>query len=407
MTSLTRFLESLIEERWFYAVKRLSGNDTGLTNAHQAGIYLPRWFFEGAIPSICRTDIHNPRETIAEISFANEDTSIQGVQAIYYNSKFHPELRLKKKYDEFRITGWGGRGACPLQDPDNTGALIVLAVKNVDGIYKGISWVSTSEQDDELIESWIGYDVLPGEVYGPMKSERKKASRESVDLVDMVFLPEWMSEFPTGEAIFNRVVAALPKNPSLSFDELLLRRRDLEFTVFAKIEEAHVLPKIQAGFESVDAFISYSLGVANRRKSRTGRSLELNLTQLFRDANLQFAEQAVTENRKKPDFLFPSQSAYNDMTFPSTKLHMMAAKTCCKDRWRQVLSEADRIQEKHLFTLQEGVSAPQFAEMRAGGINLVVPEPNRSKFPKAISAKLMNLSGFVSLIKNDHHLIQH
>lgn len=401
MTSLTRFLETLMEDQWYYAVKRLSGNDTGLTGAHQAGIYLPRWFFEGAIPSICRTDIHNPRETIDEIAFVNEDSAIRGVQAIYYNSKFHPHLELKKKYDEFRMTGWGGSDSCPLQHPDTTGALIVIAVKNVDGVYKGLSWVSGSEQEDELIESWIGYDVLPGEVYGPLKSERRKPAKESIDLVDKVFLPEWSFDFPSGEIIFNRVAAAIPKNPNLTFDQLLLLRRDLEFTVFAKIEEAHVLPTIQTGFESVDAFISYSLGVANRRKSRTGKSLELNLAQLFRDAKLQFAEHAVTENRKKPDFLFPSQLAYNDASFPASKLHMMAAKTCCKDRWRQVLSEADRISEKHLFTLQEGVSTNQFAEMRAGGIRLVVPEPHTSKYPESIRDDLMSLTGFISFISND------
>jgi hypothetical protein len=401
MTSLSRFLETLVEDKWYYAIKRLSGNDTGLTGGHQSGIYLPRWFFEGSIPTICRTDVHNPRVTIEEFNFVNEATVAHGVKAIYYNSKYHPQLGLKKKYDEFRITGWGGSGACPLQHPDNTGALIVIAVKQIDGVYKGLSWVSESDQDDDLIESWIGYDVLPGEVYGPFKSERRKASQSSVNLVDQVFSPEWAIDFPSGEAIFNRVAAAIPKNPSLSYDQLLLLRRDLEFTVFAKIEEAHVLPHIKGGFGSVDDFISYSLGVANRRKSRTGKSLELNLAQIFRDAHLKFSEQCLTENRKKPDFIFPSQQAYRDMTFPSSKLHMMASKTCCKDRWRQILSEADRISEKHLFTLQEGVSKNQFEEMRAGGVCLVVPESHKNKYPESIRPGLVNLTGFVSYISKD------
>ncbi|MCF7848534.1 MAG: type II restriction endonuclease [Kiritimatiellales bacterium] len=397
---LTRFLEQLAEENWFYAVKRLSGNDTGLTGGHQAGIYMPRWFFEGALASICRTDIHNPRETISEIAFPGNDCVVHGVQAIYYNSKFHPELGLKKKYDEFRLTGWGGRGSCPFQEPDNTGALVLLAINLADGDYMGMAWVSSSEQEDETIESWIGYDVLPGEVYGPLKSEKRRVSKVSICLADRVFLPEWKSEFPTGNEIFQRVVAALPSSDRTTFDQLLLKRRELEFAVFARIEEAHVLPQIQSGFLSVDEFISYSLGVANRRKSRTGKSLELNLAQIFRDAELTFAEQGVTENRKKPDFLFPSQEAYNNDTFPSAKLHMMAAKTCCKDRWRQVLNEADRIPRKHLFTLQEGISVPQFAEMTAGNLQLVVPESNKKKFPLEISSELSNLESFVSFISS-------
>lgn len=394
--TLTRFLEQLAEENWFYAVKRLSGNDTGLTGGHQAGIYLPRWFFEGALSAICRTDEHNPRATITEVTFPGNDCVVRNVQAIYYNSKFHPELGLKKKYDEFRLTGWGGRGSCPFQDPDNTGALVLLAVNQVDGEHQGMAWVSSSEQEDETIEAWIGYDVLPGEVYGPLKSEKRKVSKESINLVDRVFLPEWETDFPTGDQIFQRVVSALPNSLGITFDKLLLRRRELEFAVFTKIEEAHVLPRVQQGFSSVDEFISFSLSTANRRKSRTGKSLELNLAQIFRDAELNFTEQAVTENRKKPDFLFPSHEAYHDSTFPDSKLHMMAAKTCCKDRWRQVLNEANRIPRKHLFTLQEGVSVTQFEEMASSNLQLVIPQSHMNKFPKEVSPKLLNLQTFVS-----------
>jgi hypothetical protein len=42
------------------------------------------------------------------------------------------------------------------------------------------------------------------------------------------------------------------------------------------------------------------------------------------------------------------------------RLRMPGAKTTGKDPWRQVVSEADRIPTKHLFTLQEGVFDGQF-----------------------------------------------
>lgn len=54
---------------------------------------------------------------------------------------------------------------------------------------------------------------------------------------------------------------------------------------------------------------------------------------------------------------------------------MLAVKTTCKDRWRQVLNEADKINNIHLFTLQEGVSLTQFREMQSAGVKLVVPLP--------------------------------
>jgi hypothetical protein len=74
---------------------------------------------------------------------------------------------------------------------------------------------------------------------------------------------------------------------------------------------------------------------------------------------------------------------------------MLAVKTTCKDRWRQVLNEADRIPQKHLFTLQEGVSLAQLAEMEEAGLKLVVPQANFSKFPVEVRDKLTDLSGFV------------
>ena len=78
---------------------------------------------------------------------------------------------------------------------------------------------------------------------------------------------------------------------------------------------------------------------------------------------------------------------------------MLASKTCCKDRWRQVISEADRIKPKHLFTLQQGVSSNQLTEMYENGIILVVPQPIAASFPEDYRSKIMNLTGFVDFIK--------
>ena len=74
---------------------------------------------------------------------------------------------------------------------------------------------------------------------------------------------------------------------------------------------------------------------------------------------------------------------------------MLAVKTTCKDRWRQILNEADRIPNKHLLTLQEGVSETQFAEMRRAGVTLVVPKPLTKSFAKAIQPHLVSLETFI------------
>jgi type II restriction enzyme len=396
--SLTRFLEEIELTRFSWIVKRLSGNDTGLTGGHQAGLYLPRIFFEKVIPEICTTEHYNPDAWIEECYFAAQNDSVKKLRAIYYNSKYFPEKGLKKKYDEFRLTRWGG-SASPVQDQENTGSICIFAVGREQGHLFSVVWVASSVEEENLIESWLGCEVEPGrfQLSGFTARPEKKFT-----------LPEvWFSIFPSGRDIFSFIVQQIPKDTwTQSIDKLLLKRRELEFEVFEKIEGVEVLPKISNGFNSVEAFIKYAHSVSNRRKSRTGTSLELNLESIFLDEKIAFETQVITENRKKPDFLFPSGKAYHDSDFPNLKLHMMAAKTCCKDRWRQILNEADRISPKHLFTLQQGVSANQLQEMKDNNVELVVPEPYLCSFPKEYRKSLMTLDTFVQHIKTHQENIQ-
>lgn len=116
--SLTRFIEEVVTCNGYWIVKRLSGNDTSLTDAHQAGIYVPKSFCQAVFPSVCTTTEHNPDCYLSDCYFPAEDYQTGSLRCVYYNSKYFPKLGLKKKYDEFRITRWGGRFA-PVQDPEN------------------------------------------------------------------------------------------------------------------------------------------------------------------------------------------------------------------------------------------------------------------------------------------------
>jgi len=389
--SLTQFLELLDKNSFFWFVKRLSGNDTGLTGAHQAGVYVPRQFMEAVVPSIVTTELYNPTKEIS-CYIPSQDCFQPGIQAKYYNNKYFPERGLKKKYDEFRLTRWIGT---PLQDFENTGSICILAGKCINGETELLGWVSNTAEEEDLIEYWLGKEVEPGQVYLSSLSTEKK------ELPILKQLPvSWLSSFPSGREIFQFIEKMFPQEQwNRSVDELLLKRRDIEFDVFSEVERFDVMPNIKDGFLSVDEFIRYANSVANRRKSRAGTSLELHLESIFRYEHLIFEAQAVTEQNKRPDFLFPSGKDYHNPLFPSTKLHMLASKTCCKDRWRQVISEADRIEKKHLFTLQHGVSTNQLEEMYQHGIILVVPQPIIKTFPSDYHAKIMNLTGFIDFIK--------
>lgn len=139
--------------------------------------------------------------------------------------------------------------------------------------------------------------------------------------------------------------------------------------------------------------------ILNRRKSRAGKSLEHHLATIFTSAKLEYEEQAVTEDNKKPDFLFPSGEAYHNLTFPADKLVFLGAKTTCKDRWRQVLNEANRIETKYLFTLQQGISKNQLREMKHEHLKLVVPSPYLNSFDKEFQSEIETLSSFINIVK--------
>ena len=128
-----------------------------------------------------------------------------------------------------------------------------------------------------------------------------------------------------------------------NIDKLLQQRRTLEFTLFKHIELQYVQPIIDKGFDSVDNFIWQANSITNRRKSRTGKSLEHNLSSIFNSENILFDTQCITENRKKPDFLFPSGEAYHNKNYPVNNLNMLGAKTVVKidgDKFYQKQTES-------------------------------------------------------------------
>ena len=190
---------------------------------------------------------------------------------------------------------------------------------------------------------------------------------------------------------------------ALNPDQRLLRRRACEYEIFLSVERAVEMPHIKAGFGTIESFVARAQSILQRRKARAGRSLELHTRQIFIEERLKehehFSAQPESESNKRPDFLFPSEAAYKDGSFPSDKLRMLAVKTTCKDRWRQIVKEADRIDEKHLLTLQEGVSENQFREMTDAKVRLVVPAKIIESYPRSIRPHLQTLESFIADVR--------
>lgn len=213
--------------------------------------------------------------------------------------------------------------------------------------------------------------------------------------------------FPTTEqfSAFTRELSevSISDNPDICVTEWM----ELEEVLFRTLEKHFVAQKLAQGFgspqEQVDNFISYSLSVQNRRKARAGLAFEKHLGEIFKHHNLKFEQgssKLFTENRKKPDFLFPSFAAYHDDSFNNEELRLLGAKTTCKDRWRQVLSEAEKIKKKHLITLEAAISNNQIEEMFANNLQLVVPQTIQATYDQQSLDKLINLENFIQEIKS-------
>ena len=77
---------------------------------------------------------------------------------------------------------------------------------------------------------------------------------------------------------------------------------------------------------------------------------------------------------------------------------MLASKSTCKDRWRQALSEAERIGEKHLITLEPSISENQTDEMRAKQLRLILPQTLHETYQSSQRGWLMNVLQFINLV---------
>ncbi|HEY6230946.1 MAG TPA: type II restriction endonuclease [Pyrinomonadaceae bacterium] len=182
-------------------------------------------------------------------------------------------------------------------------------------------------------------------------------------------------------------------------DTALVRLLERETELFYALERVLVQEQLDAKFDSVDHFLAYSISIQQRRKARRGWSLQHHLEFIFTFNKLKFQSQAKTEAKSRPDFLFPGQREYHDVAFDDGLLVMLAAKSTAKERWRQVLAEADRIALKHLCTLEPAISVDQTSEMRRQSVQLVVPEVLFDTYAPKQREQLMTINNFIELVR--------
>ncbi len=364
--------------------KFLSANDSGQTGGHQAGILI---------------------STGAKEMLFHEDLTREHILKRYVHIKWQDDIETESTFTwyeskgELRVTRFG-RGFDLLR-PERTGSLFVF-IKRDDENYEAF----LLDTEDEINQYLDAFGVSPTETNRIIETQHIKPEyREKMVMDD--FIDRLTVEFPSSEEmsaaarmIYYRIYLSA-SNRNISPDQKLVQWTDEEYRLFRALEYSRYGKIISQGFSSVEAFIATANQMLNRRKSRAGKSLEHHLSAIFDEYKIEYTAQAVTEGNKRPDFLFPSDTAYHDFTFPVDGLLSLAAKTTCKDRWRQVINEADRLRDrdKYLCTLQQGISSAQMDEMEKEKVVLVVPKPYISSYPKDRQYRIWTLSRFITHVQ--------
>ena len=365
--------------------KFLSANDTGATGGHQSGILISK--------------------SAVDMLFSKQELAVDCITKKNVIIRWQDELKTESSFtyyeskNELRITRFG-RGF-PFLKPEQTGAMFVFT-KQTDIDYCGY-FLETDEEIETFLDT---FGISPTET-NRLIDITKMSSETQEKLAIQEFINSLEVDFPASDVMSASAryieektydhVEFIRTNP----DRKIISWTNTEYALFRALEYARYGEIIKKGFQSVEEFVKVANAVLNRRKSRAGKSLEHHLAALFDGINIEYSSEAVTEGNKKPDFLFPSQKAYHDYSFSTDNIVSLAAKTTCKDRWRQVLNEADRLKNKpkYLCTLQQGISGAQMDEMQAENVILVVPKPYIETYPKDRRERIWTLSRFVQFIK--------
>lgn len=365
----------------------ITANDVGTTGGHQYGFYIPKsgWRFLFDTPGV---------------KGSNKERSVDVIWDFGTTTNCCFKYYGKNTRNEYRITRFGRD--FPYLREEYTGSLLVM-VKVESELYHGFV-LSGDEEIDLFYET---FDLSPtGSSCLVEKSENDSNRPLYTEDSFMSLFFKYNKDFPSSkemafwaeklELLVNSCTRQVTRNKP---DETLLKWIDNEYMLFRALEERVYKPIYSKPFSSANELIAFANQILNRRKSRAGKSLEHHLARIFKCCEIRFNAQAFTEGKRRPDFIFPSQADYHNPTFPVQKLVFLAAKTTCKDRWRQILAESERISTKYLFTLQQGISKNQLLEMTQENVVLVVPKHNINYFDKSYRDNILSLTTFLQIVE--------
>lgn len=386
-------------------VKTLSTVDaTARSNQHEIGTTVPMRKFLGESKERFEVNyiwLSDEQETISDHGWATHYNSREGKPRAAEYRLYYPSNAVTQIMSEDDTLFLAIR-------PDKTILFIVVPAEST--IQNQLLWLFGMQEQPKLKFSVQDFE---------------QDTEEKLDFIARYILDEIGIEFEDPDAnsidtIIERFGMMFPKTAEFSKqarltlpsvdarddpDAALMAWLNHEEAMFRRLEKKIVADRIAQGFMDgdgvdVDGFIKYSLRVQNRRKSRMGLSFQNQLKAVFDAFELRYDDQVKTEKGKIPDFIFPGETEYNDQQFCVELLTMLAAKSTCKDRWPQILSEAERLDQKHLVTLEPGISTAQTTMMQESGVQLIVPETIHASYQSSQREYLWKVSDFISVLDN-------
>jgi len=341
-------------------LKFISANDVGLTGGKQCGYYLPKAVWKLFSPY---EPVKGPnKESFPEVTW--QDGRITRSRVVWYGDKSRSEYRLTRFGKDF-----------PFLTHDCVGDLLVLVPHSLE---KFTAYVLDTEEDIESVQTTLDvFITATWAAYIKGKPVMPETADQCVERRFREFVTK-CKQFPTTKVMSGTVFDALEfcinAFSSLSYDDRLVELIQKEYRLFQMIERQVSQPDIIRPFKDIDDFLTTAQSILQRRKARAGRSLEHHFERLLKAASIPFDAHPIIDGTDEPDILIPSKAAYEDDHYDVNKLYMVGLKMTCKDRWRQVTREAQKIQRKHILTLQGGISPNQLIQMRDANVKLIVPK---------------------------------
>lgn len=127
-------------------------------------------------------------------------------------------------------------------------------------------------------------------------------------------------------------------------------------------------------FNELDMFF---LSISQSRKSRAGKAFEYIIEEMLNRLGYPFSDQVIIDGAK-PDYVMPSEEHFRKKPLDSI---IFTAKRTLRERWRQVVTEANKGYGYYLATIDEKITKSQILQAESHKIYIVVPKSLKDDNP--------------------------